>query len=421
MEEPSATPAAVTETATPERKPSSWGARIGMLVFVILIVIGIALLRMRNAGGGGGPAGRGGPDATPAPVRTVHPELRDVPIHLEGLGTVTPMQTSVVRARISGQLERVLFTEGQEVHAGDVLAEIDPRPFRVLLAQAQAVLARDEAALASGRTLLDRGQQLHAHELMSTQDLQAQEANVAALEATERADRAAVDSARLNLQFAHVTAPIDGRTGLRQVDPGNLVSSADTNGIVVITGVNPIAVMFTLPQDDLGRVLARMAVETLEVEVLSRDGTTTIARGTLTVVDNRIDSATGTIRMKATIPNEDNTLWPNQLVEVRMLLETRQGALVVPDAAVQQGPDGSFVYTIVDHHAQVSPVHVDRIVGDIAILHDGVALTDEVVSEGQSRLRPDAVVRLESDPEPDAGVPSRGGAAAGGGRSGRAP
>jgi multidrug efflux system membrane fusion protein len=302
----------------------------------------------------------------------------------------------------------VLFTEGQEVHAGDVLAEIDPRPFRVALAQAQAVLARDQASLESMQHIRDRGRQLHEHELLSTQDLQAQEGNVAVAEATLQADRASVDAARLNLEWTHVVAPIDGRLGLRQVDPGNLVSSTDANGIVVITRVDPIAVLFTLPQDELGPVLERMQSATLEVAILSRDGTRSLATGHLTVVDNRIDVTTGTIRMKAEVPNEARVLWPSQLVETRMLLETRQGVMVVPDASVQQGPDGSFVYVVVDHHAQVRPVTIDRIVDDLAIVAGGLTLEDEIVSEGQSRLRPNAEVRLETDPLPDAGAP-RGG------------
>lgn len=416
MQEPSATPSRENETPPPPK--TSWALRIGILLFVAAIVSGIAWLRVRNAPHGppGGAGGRGpGGEAGPAPVRTIHPELRDVPIHLEGLGTVTPLETAVVRARVSGQLESIDFIEGQPVHAGDVLAEIDPRPYRVALAQAQAVLARDAAALASARSVLARDVQLHEHQLLSTQDLETQQASVASLEATERADHAAVDSARLNLTYAHVTAPIDGRTGLRQIDAGNLVSSADATGIVVITRVNPISVLFTLPQDELGAVIDRMAEESLVVEILSRDGERTLAAGHLSVVDNRIDTATGTIRMKAVVPNDDEMLWPNQLVEIRMLLETRRGVLVVPDAAVQQGPDGSFVYVVVDHHAQVRPVHLDRIVDDLAIVRDGLSVTDDVVSEGQSRLRPDAEVRLESDPPPATDV---AGGRAGGARRG---
>jgi multidrug efflux system membrane fusion protein len=401
-ESPAEAPRAPTELVPPR---TSWPLRIGLALFVIAIIGGIAGLRMRNARGGGGPGGRGpGGDAAPAPVRTMHPELHDVPIHLEGLGTVTPIETSVVRARVSGQLTRVLFTEGQEVHAGDVLAEIDPRPFRVALAQAQAVLARDQASLESARQVRDRGRQLHEHELLSTADLQTQEGAAAAAEATVQADRASVDAARLNLEWTHVVAPIDGRTGLRQIDPGNLVSSGDANGIVVITRVDPIAVVFTLPQDEIGPVLERMATETLDVEVLSRDGTRALATGHLTVIDNRVDPTTGTVRMKAQVENGTRALWPSQLVETRMLLETRRGVMVVPDASVQQGPDGSFVYVVVDHHAQVRPVTIDRIVDDLAIVASGLALTDEIVSEGQSRLRPNAEVRLETDPPPDAGA-----------------
>ncbi|MFO0684959.1 MAG: efflux RND transporter periplasmic adaptor subunit [Sandaracinus sp.] len=400
MDEPAPSSPRENESAAVPAK-ASWGVRISLVLVVVAIVLGIVGLRMRNAAsGGGGPGGgRGGPggEQGPTPVRTIHAELRDVPIHLEGLGTVTPLETATVRARVSGQLDRVLFTEGQDVHAGDVLAELDARPFRVALAQAQAVLARDQASLAVARTALERDRQLHAHELLSTQDLEAQQASVASLEATERADRAAVDTARLSVEYARIVAPIDGRTGLRQVDAGNLVSASDANGIVVITRVDPIAVIFTLPQDELGPVLARMHEGELPVDVLSRDGVRTLASGHLAVVDNRIDTATGTVRMKAEVPNGEQTLWPNQLVEVRMRLETRRGALVVPDATVQQGPDGAFVYVVVDHHAQIRPVHVERIVEDLAILIDGVTLADEIVSEGQSRLRPDAEVRLESD------------------------
>ena len=425
MQEPSATPPATSavanETTTPAPAKASWAMRIGLLLFVVVLIGGIVALRMRNAAGPRGGAGGRGPggEQGPAPVRTVHPELRDVPIHLEGLGTVTPLQTAVVRARVSGQLESVSFAEGQPVHAGDVIAQIDPRPFRVVLAQAQAVLARDEASLGQARVVLERDRQLHAHELLSTQDLQAQEASVASLDATVQADRASADAARLNLQYTRITAPIDGRTGLRQVDPGNLVSSSDANGIVVITSVNPIAVVFTLPQDDLQGVVERQHEAPLGVRILARDGVTVLEEGHLSVIDNRVDATTGTIRMKAEVPNEHERLWGSQLVQVSMLLETRQGVMVVPDSAVQQGPDGAFVYVIVDHHAQVRAVHVDRIVDDVAIIHDGLALTDDVVSEGQSRLRPDAEVHLESDPPPPSGAPGGAPGGAGGGGAAR--
>jgi multidrug efflux system membrane fusion protein len=411
-------------SSTPSGR-ARWGVRIGLGIVVVAIVLGIVGLRLRNqsAGGGGGPGGLGGGPGGrgggqgPAPVRTIHPELRDVPIHLEALGTVTPRETAVVRARVSGQLERILFTEGQDVHAGDVLAELDARPFRVALAEAQAVLARDQASLAQARATHTRGTQLHAHELISTQDLEAQAASVATLEATTRADRAAVDRARLDLTYARVVSPIDGQTGLRQVDPGNLVSSADANGIVVVTRVDPIDVVFTVPQDELGAVRTHMQREPLVVEVVSREAAQPVATGRLTVIDNRVDTATGTVRMKAEVPNDTEALWPNQLVEVRMLLETRRGALVVPDASVQQGPEGSFVYVIVDHRAVVRPVRIERIVGELAIVAEGLTITDEVVSEGHSRLRPDAEVRLEGDPPP--GGPGAAAAETGSAATGR--
>jgi multidrug efflux system membrane fusion protein len=319
---------------------------------------------------------------------------------------------------VSGQLERVHFAEGQPVRAGDLLAELDPRPFRVALAEAQAVLARDVAALAQARATHARGQQLHAHELLSTQDLEAQAASVATLEASTRADRAAVDRARLDLDYTRVVSPIDGQTGLRQVDPGNLVGSSDANGLVVVTRVDPITVVFSVPQDELGAVRAHMQAGPLPVDVLARDGTTALASGTLSVVDNRVDTATGTVRMKAEVPNTSEALWPNQLVEVRMLLETRRAALVVPDAAVQEGPDGAFVYVVVDHHALVRPVRIERIVGELAIVAQGLAVTDEVVGEGQSRLRPGAEVRLEGEPVAAPGGAGTGPAASRGGRGG---
>lgn len=408
MQEPSATTSPSPEGApAPPEKPS-WGARIGLGLFVVAIGVGITWARLSTSGGAGGPGGRGpGGESGPAPVRTVHPVRQDVPIHLEGLGTVTALETAVVRPRVAGALEHVLFTEGEDVHAGDVLAELDPRPFRVALAQAQAVLARDQASLGAARTVLERDRQLRARELLSQQDLEAQEASVATLEATERADRAAVDAARLDLSYARVTAPIDGRTGIRQVDPGNLVSPSDANGIVVVTRVDPIAVLFTLPQDDLGAVAARMREGPLAVEVLSRDGATPLAEGRLTVVDNRIDVATGTIRLKAEIPNADRGLWPNQLALVRMALEVRHDVVTLPDAAVQQGPEGPFVYVVIDHHAETRPVRIDRTVGELVIVSEGVSVEDEVVSEGHGRLRPHGEVRLETDPPAD---PPGGGA-----------
>ena len=406
------------ETSEPPR--ASWGVRVGLALLLVAIVGGVIALRLRNEASAGGPGARGpGGMQGPAPVRTVHPELRDVPIHLEALGTVTPLETAIVRARVSGQLERVHFAEGQPVRAGDLLAELDPRPFRVALAEAQAVLARDLAALAQARATHTRGQQLHAHELLSTQDLEAQAASVATLEASTRADRAALERARLDLDYTRVVSPIDGQTGLREVDPGNLVGSSDANGLVVVTRVDPITVVFSVPQDELGAVRAHMQTGPLVVDVLSRDGTTALASGTLSVIDNRVDVATGTVRMKAEVQNTLEVLWPNQLVEVRMLLETRRGALVVPDAAVQEGPDGAFVYVIVDHHAVVRPVRIERIVGELAIVAEGLAASDEVVSEGQSRLRPGAEVRLEGEAVAAPGGGGSGPAASRGERGGR--
>jgi len=391
-------PSTGTNSARPSGARSRW---VGALLVLGAVVAGVVAWRARDSERGPGRARRG--EAGPPAVRTVHPSTRDLPIHLEGIGTVTALQTAVVRPQVAGPLVRMPFREGELVREGDVLAELDPRPFRVELAQAEAVLSRERAALAAARAVLDRDRRLQARELLAIQDLEAQQASVDALEATERAARAAVDRARLEVGYAQVRAPFDGRVGLRRVDPGNVVSPSDADGLVVITQVEPIAVVFSLPQDDLAAVRARMAVEALPVEVFASGREAPLAVGRLTVIDNRIDPATGTVRVRAEVDDAAGALWPNQLVEVRVLLETRAGVMVLPDATVQHGPEGPFVYVVVDGHAQVRPVQIERTVDDLAILSSGVTVTDDVISEGQSRVRPGGEVQREGDAGPEPG------------------
>lgn len=356
----------------------------------------------------------------PVPVQVVAAAQRDVPIWLEGLGTVTAYNTVVVRARVEGRLDAVVFREGQPVHRGDVLAQIDPRPFQIQLRQAEAVVARDRANLALARRTLERSRALLAQNFVAQTDADTAQATVEQLQATVRADEAVSASARLSLDYARVTSPIDGVTGLRQVDVGNVVHANDANGIVVVAQVDPIAVLFTLPQDDLPRVAAQMARGPLPVEVFSRDGEARLAAGELTVIDNLINQATATVRLKAVFPNAERTLWPDQFVTARLLLMTRRNALVVPSASVQRGPQGTFVYVVgADQRAAMRPVQVDRIEGDLALIRDGISPGEQVVSEGQGRLRAGARVqtRAPADDAGDGGVEP--GARGGGRRGGR--
>ncbi|HYV65709.1 MAG TPA: efflux RND transporter periplasmic adaptor subunit, partial [Myxococcales bacterium] len=316
-----------------------------------------------------------------------------LPVYLDGLGSVIAAKTVTVRAQVDGRLDSVSFREGQVVRRGDVLAQIDPRPFKVQLDQAQGALTRDAAQLRTNRLALERNVVLLRDKLVSQQDVDNAEAAVGQFEGAVRIDQSQIDSARLNLEYARVTSPIDGITGVRLVDPGNLVRNSDTNGIVVITQLDPIAVLFTLPQDVLPQVAQQMELGTLAVEAYSRDGNTKLATGELLVIDNQINQNSATMRLKATFANPQRLLWPNQFVKARLLLTVRKGAVVIPSTAIQRGPEGTFVYLVgPDQAVQPRPVEVDVTQGDLAVIARGVSSGDVVVADGAAALRPGAKV-----------------------------
>ena len=337
----------------------------------------------------GGKRDRGGMGDRPIPVGTISAQRGNMNIFLNGLGTVTPANMVLVKSQVNGQLLRVHFTEGQRVKAGDLLAEIDPRPFQVQLTQAQGQLAHDEALLKNAEIDLERYRTLWSQDSIAKQQVDAQEALVRQYQGTVEADRGQVDDARLQLTYAKVTAPFGGRVGLRQVDPGNIVSTSDANGIVVITQLQPITVVFTLAEDNLPRIVQKLNDgATIPVDAYDRQQKIKLASGSLLTVDNQIDITTGTVKLKARFDNRDSTLFPNQFVNARMLIETLRDRVLVPSAAVQRGSQGNFVYLVnADNTVKLQPVQVGDTSGDQVVIEDGLAAGATVVIEGIDKLR----------------------------------
>jgi membrane fusion protein, multidrug efflux system len=326
--------------------------------------------------------------APPMPVGVATVQRRDMPVYLTGLGAATAFYTDSIKSRVDGQLVQVNFKEGQFVKQGDLLAVIDPRPYQVALEQAQATLFRDRAQLRDAKLNFERYKGLLQNSgAVSQQQVDTQQATVDQLEGTVRTDQAAIDSAKLNLAYCHITSPISGRIGLRQVDPGNMVHASDANPLVVITQLQPIAVLFTLPEDSLPTVAKHMRGHTLTVEAYSRDDQTKIATGKLLTIDNQIDQTTGTGKLKAVFDNKDDVLWPNQFVNVRLLLEVRKNATVIPAAAIQRGPQADYVYVVkADKTVEVRPVTVAITQGNTVAVASGLAPGDVVVTDGQDKL-----------------------------------
>ena len=382
--------------------------RVLVAIVVVVVLAGVALfVRAQSARAGAKPsasgasaaAAPGAPGGAPGgdrvvPVSTAIATRKDVPVVLEGLGTVTPLATVTVKTQVDGRLDRVLFTEGQAVKKGEVIALVDPRPFTIQLHTAEATLAKDDSQLKNGQLNLDRYETLRKGNLIPQQQVDDQRALVAQLDATTRADKAQVENARLMLDYARITSPIDGITGLRQVDPGNLVHASDASGIVVITQVDPIAVLFTLPQDELPRVQRAMKEGKVAVDAYARDGIQKLGTGELLLVDNQVNAQTATIRLKSLVPNADHVLWPNAFVKARMHLTTVRGALVVPAAVVQRGPSGTFAYVVAnDKTVSPRPVEVGSIEGDVAVIAKGLSEGDVVVTDGQNQLKPGSKVQ----------------------------
>ena len=317
----------------------------------------------------------------------------DVPIYLDGLGNVTAFKTVTVHTQVDGRLDKVLFKEGQTVHAGDVIAQIDPRPFEIQLKQGEGALARDSAQLRDNQTNLTRYVSLRDQKLVAQQQVDDQNAAVGQFEGNVRVDEAQIATAKLNLDYSHITSPIDGVTGVRQIDPGNLVHAADAGGIVIITQIEPIAVLFTLPQDELHKVALEMAKGPLTVEAWSRDGLTKLGEGDLGLIDNQINQATASMRLKAIFKNPKRVLWPNQFVKARLLLRTQKDAVVVPSLAVQRGPKGLFVYVVAaDQTVSDKAVQVESVQGDLSLIKSGLEPGQLVVVDGQNQLRPGSKV-----------------------------
>jgi multidrug efflux system membrane fusion protein len=322
----------------------------------------------------------------------------DVPVYLDGLGTIQAFNTVTVTARVDGELQKIAFEEGKTVNKGDLLAQIDPRPFQAVLEQALAAKAKDEAQLQSAKADLERYLTLAPENLASKQILDAQRATVAGLEAQIKGDQASIDNARTQLQYTTITSPIQGRTGIRRVDVGNNVRATDTNGIVVVTQLQPISLIFTLPEDALSIVGSALSAGTVTVEAMSRDGSAELDRGTVTLIDNQIDQTTGTIRLKAVFPNPHNKLWPGQYIDARVLVRTDKSALTIPSAAVQRGPDGMFTYVVKDDSTvEMRPLKVGEESGSLMVVRDGITEGERVVTSNQYRLQPGSPVKVSRE------------------------
>jgi multidrug efflux system membrane fusion protein len=328
--------------------------------------------------------------ASPHPVSVAIAQVQkqDAPVYLVGLGSVSAFYTANIKSRVDGQIMRVNFNEGQVVKEGDLLIVIDPRPYQVQLEQMQAQLFKDAASLRDARLNLDRFTTLIPSGSIAQQQVDTQKSTVDQLDGQVRTDQAQIDNAKLQIVYCNITAPFNGRVGLRQVDPGNIVHAADTNPMLILTQLQPIAVIFTLPEDQLPTVAQHMKNSTLLVEAYSRDNLTKLATGKLQTIDNQIDPTTGTAKLKAVFDNKDNQLWPNQFVNANLLLETRKNSTVLPTAAILRGPQGAFVYAVKpDKTVEARAVEISLTQGNTTVVTSGLNPGDTVVTDGQDKLQ----------------------------------
>jgi len=377
-------------TDTPESAPAAAPhKRWPYLVLLIGLAAVVAYAFSDRTSSRTGKQGKTAAPSPPVSVVTLPAKKSDINIYLSGIGSVTPLNTVTVKSRVDGQLMSVLFREGQTVSRGQLLARIDPRPFQVVLTQAEGQMARDQALLQNARIDLKRYRDLWAQNSIPRQQMDTQEALVRQYEAAVKSDQGQIDSAKLQLTYSRITAPGSGRVGLRLVDAGNIVHASDTNGLVVITQLQPISVVFTIPEDSLPKLTDKLkAGEKLTVEAYDREQKQKLATGTLLTLDNQIDPATGTVKLKAVFPNKGNELFPNQFVNARLLVEVKRDSITVPTAAIQSGPKGKFLYLVKpDKTVELRPVETGESQdGDTAITK-GLAVGEPVVVDGAERLR----------------------------------
>jgi membrane fusion protein, multidrug efflux system len=367
------------------RRTIAWTALV-----VITAAVGVAVWSRSDAP-------EADPTASPPPVPVVAATIsgHQVPIYLRGVGTVIAFNNVIVRSQITGPITNISFKQGQTVHKGDLLAEIDPRPYQAQLDQATANRDRDQALLVNAQANLDRYTPLLAKGFATSQLVDTQKAQLQQLQATVKSDEAIIESAEVNLSYTKLTAPIDGVTGIRQIDEGNVIHPTDPNGLVDVTQIQPISLIFSLPQTTFPEIQQEMAKGTVKVLAYSQDDKTKLDEGRLLLIDNQIVQTTGTIRLRATFPNAQHMLWPGELVNVRLLLKMEPNGLTVPAGAVQQGPNGSFLYVIGQGEtAEVRPVTVAQISEGQALIDSGLKPNETVVVDGQYKLQPGVHVRV---------------------------